>query len=67
MIRTLVHAAAHTVRLLHRAVTATVRAIASRLRTAWQAHCRLLSTNPAYGAALAAGAAAIVRQADPLT
>ena len=66
MIGTLVHAARRTVRLLHRAVTAAVRAIASRLRAAWHAHRRLLSTNPAYGAALAAGVATVVRQADPL-
>lgn len=65
MIGTLAHTAGRAVRLLNRAVTAAVRAIASRLRAAWLAHRRLLSTNPAYGAALAAGAATIVRQADP--
>jgi hypothetical protein len=62
----LIRAAARTVRLLHHAFTAAVRAVAARLRAAWNAHRRLLSTNPAYGAALAAGAATVVRQTDPV-
>jgi hypothetical protein len=62
----LIHAATRTVRVLHRAVTAAVRAVAVRLRAAWNAHRRLLSTSPAYGAALAAGAATAVKQADPV-
>ena len=65
MIGPLVHAAGRTIRVLHRAVSAAGRAIASRLRAAWRAHRRLLSTNPSYAAALAAGAASVVRQADP--
>jgi hypothetical protein len=39
-----------------------MRWIAQRLRSAWSAHRRLIDTNAAYGAALAAGAASIVGQ-----
>jgi hypothetical protein len=66
VIGNLIHATGGTVRLLHRAVTSAVRAVAARLCKAWNAHRRLLSTNRAYAAALAAGAATAVRQVEPV-
>lgn len=36
------------------------------LRRVWAAHCNRIRENPAYAAALAAGAAAVVSQDTPL-
>ncbi len=66
MLITLVRSAARVAGVVVHAALAGVRAVASRLCAAWEAHRRLLTTNRSYGAALAAGATAIVRQLEPI-
>jgi hypothetical protein len=46
----------------HTWTVSVLRRLTQRLRSAWSTHLTLIENNPAYAAALAAGAANIVRQ-----
>jgi len=66
MLSTIVRSAVRVAGRAVRTAVVAVRAAVLRLRSAWGPHRRLVASNPAYGAALAAGAAAVVRQREPV-